>query len=203
MTKHHANHAARRLFILLLLAVSLAGCKSWVAPLSQEAVDTYHGTRTLGARIEDQAIERKTWLNLVRTEPALAGARLVTVSWNGQLLLAGQVASEEARDKAQAIAARTRHVLHVHNELQVGKPISRLARASDGWITTRVKARLLFGPDVPGRRVKVVTENGVVYLMGLLTREEAELAVSAARGVYGVQKIVKIFEYIEAANAAT
>lgn len=203
MNLRPARNALHRLSILLLLSLALAGCKSWVAPLSQDAVDGYHGTRTMGARIEDQAIERKTWLNLVRTEASLADARLVVVSWNGQLLLAGQVASSEARDKAQAIAARTRHVLHVHNELQVGKPISLLARASDGWITTRVKARLLFGPDVPGRRVKVVTENGVVYLMGLLTREESELAVTAARGVYGVQKIVKIFEYIDPANAAT
>lgn len=190
----------RRVLPILLLPL-LAGCVSWTATMSAHPVDQYHGTRTLGAKIEDQAIERKIYTNAMRMLPAARDARLVVVSWNGQVLLTGQVASEADKQQLERIAGAVRHVLHVHNELEIGNPVSGLVRFSDGWITTRVKTRLLFGPDVPGRRVKVVTENGVVYLMGLLTREETELAVTAARGVYGVQKIVKIVEYIEPANA--
>lgn len=185
---------------LLAATILLAGCVSWIAPLSDRTVDRNHGTRTLGSKIEDEAIERKTYLNIVRGAPDLAQARLVATSWNGQLLLVGQVPSDAGKQRAEAIARDVRHVLHVHNELVVGAPVSLLVRMSDGWITTRVKARLLFGPDVPGRRVKVVTENGVVYLMGLLTREESDTVVNAARGVYGVQKIVKIFEYVDPAR---
>lgn len=193
--------AIARIFLATLAALALAGCVSWIAPLSDEQVDRHHGTRTLGGKIEDAAIERKVWLNIVRGEPATQEARLVVTSWNGQVLLAGQVPTDAVKQRAEAIAGQVRHVLHVHNELEVGTPIAFIARMSDGWITTRIKTRLLFGPDVPGRRVKVVTENGVVYLLGLLTREEAELVVSAARAVYGVQKIVKIFEYIAADKA--
>ncbi|MFZ5698173.1 MAG: BON domain-containing protein [Pseudomonadota bacterium] len=190
-----------RIFLATLAALALAGCVSWIAPLSDKQVDRHHGTRTLGSKIEDAAIERKVWLNIVRGEPATQEARLVVTSWNGQVLLAGQVPTDAVKQRVEAIAGQVRHVLHVHNELEVGTPIAFITRMSDGWITTRVKTRLLFGPDVPGRRVKVVTENGVVYLLGLLTREEAELVVSAARAVYGVQKIVKIFEYIAADKA--
>lgn len=186
---------------MLLLAATLTGCASWVAPLSDQPVDQFHGKRTHGARIEDQAIERKIYINAMRTLPATRNERLVAVSWNGQVLLTGQVTSDEHKQKLEALASSVRHVAHVHNELEIGNRIAWIARASDGWITTRVKARLLFGPDVPGRHVKVVTENGVVYLMGLLTREETEQAVTAVRGVYGVQKIVKIIEYIDPANA--
>lgn len=193
------NAVLRSLPFVLLLA--LAGCASWVAPISDQAVDQYHGTRTLGAKIEDHRIERKAYINAIRTIPGMRDSRLVIVSWNGQVLLAGQVASAELKQKAEATAAAIRHVLHVHNELEIGEPVSPLVRASDASITTRVKMRLLFGPDVPGRRIKVVTENGVVYLMGLLTRDEAEMAVASARKVYGVQKIVKIVEYIDPKNA--
>ncbi len=188
--------AIARILLAALAALTLAGCVSWLAPLSDKQVDRNHGTRTFGSKIEDAAIERKVWLNIVRGEPAMQEARLVVTSWNGQVLLAGQVPTDAIKQRAATIAGQVRHVLHVHNELEVGAPIALIARMSDGWITTRVKMRLLFGPDVPGRRVKVVTENGVVYLMGLLTQEEAGLAVNAARDVYGVQKIVKIFEYI-------
>lgn len=193
------NAVLRTLPLLLLL--TLTGCASWVAPMSGQAVDQYHGTRTLGAKIEDHRIERKAYINAIRTIPGMRDSRLVVVSWNGQVLLVGQVANAELRQQAEATAAAIRHVLHVHNELEVGNPVSPLVRASDASITTRVKMRLLFGPDVPGRRIKVVTENGVVYLMGLLTRDETEMAVASARKVYGVQKIVKIVEYIDPKNA--
>lgn len=185
----------------LLFLLSLTGCASWVAPMSDQAVDQYHGTRTLGAKIEDHRIERKAFINAIRTIPGMRDSRLVVVSWNGQVLLAGQVANADLKQKAETTTAAVRHVLHVHNELETGEPISPLVRASDASITTRVKMRLLFAPDVPGRRTKVVTENGVVYLMGLLTRDEAEMAVASARKVYGVQKIVKIVEYIDPKNA--
>jgi len=183
--------------VMLLAALMLAGCAHLVAPLSDRSVDQSHGSRTLGSRIEDSAIERKAYIN-IRRHPAVAkDARIVVVSWNGQLLLTGQVPTPAIKEAAEKTAQAIRHVQHVHNELDVRPHISLLARMNDSWITTRVKARLLFGPDVPGRRVKVVTENGVVYLMGLLNHVEAEQAVQAAQNAYGVQKIIKIFEYID------
>jgi osmotically-inducible protein OsmY len=71
-----------------------------------------------------------------------------------------------------------------------------VARANDSWLTTKVKTRMLADAEVAARKIKVITENGTVYLMGLLPREEADQAVEVVRSVYGVQRIVKVFEYI-------
>ena len=181
---------------LLLACGLLAACTTLEAPLSDEPVADDPGQRTLGARIEDNSIERKVMLNASRSLPALAGGRLVVASWNGQVLLAGQVPDAQLRDQVEQVARQVRHVVHVHNELVVGEPITRAARTLDATITGRVKTALAFAPDVPSRRVKVITENGVVYLMGIVSRAEAALVVDVARNVAGVQKIVKIFEYL-------
>lgn len=108
------------------------------------------------------------------------------------MLLAGQVANEEMKTQAGNIAQRVRHVRHVHNELDIIGAGSALAHVNDAWITSKVKTRLAFNGDAPASRTKVVTENGVVYLFGLLTREEADAVVAQVQKVYGVQKIVKI-----------
>lgn len=190
------SHLVRILLLLTGVALTSA-CAHLVAPLSDRQLDSNHGLRTLGSRIEDGAIERKAWINIRRMPSMPRNARVVVVSWDGQVLLAGQTPDSESRVLAGDITRAVRHVEQVHNEMHIGPRIGLLPRMHDGWITLRVKSRLLFGPDIPGRRIKVVTENGVVYLMGLLDHADAARAVEAARNVYGVQKIVKIFEYLE------
>ena len=136
-------------------------------------------------------------INLARASADLDESHIVVVSFNGNVLLAGQVASESLKTQAENIAREVRHVRNVHNELRVAGNNSAMARTNDAWLTAKVKSRLLLSGDTPGMRTKVVTENGVVYLMGLLTREEADMAVQKVQKVGGVQKIVKIIEYID------
>lgn len=188
--------ATRALFLVLCLSL-LSGCIRMVAATSSEPVDRQHGKRTLGATIEDQAIENKVRINLYRASEQLADSRLKVVSYNGIVLLAGQVANEDLKKQAGNIARRIRHVEQVHNELQVVGANSFPARMNDAWLTTKTKMRLYFNGDAPGGRTKVVTVNGVVYLMGLMTREEGDAVVKAVQKVYGVQKIVKIIEYVD------
>jgi osmotically-inducible protein OsmY len=89
-----------------------------------------------------------------------------------------------------------RNIKKVHNELEVAGPTSLIARANDNWLTTKIKSSMAVSSSTDANRIKVVTENGIVYLLGLLTREEADAAVQLTRKTYGVQKIVKVFEYI-------
>ncbi len=152
--------------------------------------------RTPGVIIDDQVIETLVKREIWNSDPAFDSAHLVAVSYNGVLLLTGQVETTELKQKAEEIAAGLEKVRKVHNELEVGGPISMVARANDSWLTTKVKTKMLADAEVAARKVKVVTENGTVYLMGMLPRDEADAAVEAARSVYGVQKIVKVFEYI-------
>ncbi|WP_421711714.1 BON domain-containing protein [Alcanivorax sp.] len=182
---------------LFVLFATVSGCASLSKGMSEEPVDQNHGKRTFGAFIEDGNIERKVAVNLARASAELDESRIVVVSYNGNVLLAGQVANDDLKAQAGNIAEQVRPVRHVHNELQVVGSNSFLARTNDTWLTSKVKSRLLINGEAPGWRTKVVTENGVVYLMGLLTHEEADAVVEQVQKVYGVQKIVKIIEYID------
>jgi len=177
-------------YSLVLLLAALQGC-SFTGPLSENL-----GKRTLGTQFDDQRIESRGKANVKAAHPDLEKAHFNLTSFNGVVLLTGQVASEEARQAAGQAIEDLRKVKLVHNELAVAGPTSLMARTNDSWLTTKVKTAMLADKESEGRRIKVVTENSVVYLMGLLTRDEAESAVERAREVFGVRKIVKVFEYI-------
>jgi len=176
------------LALLLTQALTLSGCA---------AFSSDPRVRTPGNIFDDEVIESMVKREIKNSNSAFDSAHLVAVSYNGIVLLAGQVESEALKSDAQQAAERIKKARHVHNELEVGGPISYFARAADGWLTTKVKARLFANKRTKASKVKVVTENGVVYLMGLLPRDQADDAVEVARRVYGVQKIVKVFEYLE------
>lgn len=176
-----------RLPLLLILLPLLAACVFSNDPR----------TRTPGQTLDDELLERTVERRIRESDQAFKGSNLHTVSYNGLILLLGQVASDALREQAATVAQGIDRVRTVHNELTVGGPISYPARTNDAYITSKVKARLVATKEVPGSKIKVVTENGVVYLMGMLPRTQADQAVEVASAVYGIQKIVKVFEYIE------
>lgn len=187
--------------ILAILFVSMlslgTGCASIVSLTSgTQPIAEKPGKRTFGSVIDDEIVETKILVNIRKAAPGFEHAHLSVTSFNGVVLLAGQVPSEALREQASSIAHQVRKVRKVHNELRVSGPTSGLARSNDTWLTSKVKARMLASGNVPGRRIKVVTENGTVFLLGLVTQQEAEAAVSLVRNVRGVEKIVKVFEYI-------
>ncbi len=153
--------------------------------------------RTPGNFIDDEAIETLVIREIRKSDPGLKGAHLSAVSFNGILLLLGQVDSEALKRQALEAATNIRKARTIHNEIEISGPISRVARSNDAWLTSKVKSRLLARRDIRGVRTKVVTENSIVYLMGLVTRDHAQKSVEVAQKVFGVQKIVKVFEYID------
>ncbi|HKK16362.1 MAG TPA: BON domain-containing protein, partial [Gammaproteobacteria bacterium] len=118
-------------------------------------------------------------------------------SYNNVVLVTGETPTEEMKKRAIDIVTNVPKVSHVYDELTIAAPSSLVSRSSDSLITSKVKTRLLTLDNFDGTRVKVVTEKGVVYLMGLLRRDESDRATEAARQVGGVQKVVKLFQYIE------
>ena len=153
--------------------------------------------RTPGAMFDDEVLEKVVEREIRLSDAEFDSAHLVIVSYDGIVLLLGQVSTEALKTKAQTVTQGIAKVRKVHNELGVGGPISHIARSNDGWLTSKVKSKLIGAKEVPGRKVKVQTENGVVYLMGFLTRAEADAAVDVAKSVYGVQQIVRVFEYLD------
>lgn len=190
---------SNRLSLLALtLCLGLAGCSSVLTATRDTPIEDDRGTRTFGSKIDDSLIETKVAVNVAKASPDLdQNSHIVVTSFNGIVLLAGQTPRADLKTLAEQAASTVQRVKKVNNELQVIQPSSLLARNNDAWLTTKIKSQMLTDASIPGSRIKVVTENGIVYLLGLVTQAEANQATSLVQSVSGVQKIVKLFEYID------
>ncbi|SIT09300.1 BON domain-containing protein [Neptunomonas antarctica] len=175
---------------------TLAGCSNLISASREEPIREDQGSRTIGAYVEDEVIENKTLVNLNKGSETVKNSHISVTSYNGILLLTGQVPNESAKQEAEQITMQTRKVRKIHNELEISGPTSSIVRGNDAYLTSRIKLQLLTDETVEGSRIKVVTENSSTYLMGLVTEKEADRAVNIIRTIPGVQRIVKVFEYI-------
>lgn len=182
---------------LAVAALQLGGCSNIIGATTDKPIEPDRASRSYGAAVDDQVIETTTLVNVRKSHPALENAHLVVVSYNGVLLLAGQVPNEEARHLAGQAASRVQNVKRVHNELTVGPNTELLVRTSDSGITTKIKSKLLTHKEAKSGKTKVVTENGVVYLLGIVTRSQADLVSVLAQQTGGVQRVVRLFEYVD------
>ncbi len=180
--------------LCLVLASSLSGCVALavggVAGAAAASVDR----RTLGSQADDKAIAVKADIRL----PKITGkdVHINVNSFNRQVLLTGEVKDEAMKAAVEKEVRAIPGVASVANELTIAGPATYTARAADSLITTKVKASLVDMKTISATSFKVITERGVVYLMGRVTQREAQVASDVARGVSGVNKVVKIFEYI-------
>ncbi len=186
----------RAALALLLATTLLGGCASFIGLFQDKPIQEKPGKRTLGTAIDDEIIETKSLVNIRKASPYYASANVSVTSYNGVVLLTGQVPTEKLRTQAAEIVQPIRGVRRVHNELEIAGATSGIIRSNDLWLTAKVKTAMASNSQVRAMRIKVVSENSVVYLMGLVSKREAESAVNVARDVAGVQRIVKIFEYI-------
>lgn len=182
--------------ILISFAV-LQGCAPLVVVGGAAAVSAAHDRRTLGAQIDDQAIELKALSAISADKELVEKTHINVASINGVVLLSGQASTSELRDRVLNAARAVPGVRRIVNEISVAAPATLGSRSNDTWLTTKVKTSMLTKANLDASRVKVVTESAVVYLLGLVTRAEGDLATDAARSVNGVQRVVKLFEYID------
>ena len=188
----------RYLLTFSMLALALVGCGSIMSSAGAGPIEDDPGERTLGQQMTDESIETKAKVNISAASEGYDDAHLSVVSYNGFVLLVGQVGSEELKSLATNVVRKIEDVRRIYNELEIGEATGAVTRTKDTWITTQVKSKLLANSDTPGRRVKVVTENNVVYLMGLLTEAEADRVGLEAAEVSGAERVVQLFEVIPA-----
>ena len=194
---------ATRLLILgtlLFTNLIISGCAPLVVGGAVATTATVaHDRRTTGAQAEDTAIKARVKSALRKDKEIHDQSHINVATFNGIVLLSGEISTEALRSRAGDIARNAEKVRRVHNELKIAAPSSMMTRSSDSWLTTKVKSSLV-GLDVDGfdpTRVKVVSENGTVYLLGLVYHREADAVVEKAQQVSGVQRIVKLFEYLD------
>ena len=162
------------------------------------AVSSLEDRRTTGTQLEDQGIESRAQGRL--QERLGERAHVNVTSFNRLVLLTGEAWDEATRDEVEKIVAAVPNIRSVTNEVQVAGLSSTTSRANDTALTAKVKARLLNAKEFNSLHVKVVSEAGVVYLLGLLTEAEADAATELARTTAGVRKVVKVFEYCKSTD---
>lgn len=182
------------LVALLLMSALLSGCPAIMVTGAGAGVMAAEDRRTLGTITEDQSIEFKTRDRVSAKHKDRLN--LSVTSYNRMVLLTGEVPNEDVKRDIERIARSMENVRSVTNELTIGIPTTLSNRANDTYITSKVKARFVDGQRFNPLHVKVVTEDGVVYLLGLVRQQEAKDAVDLARRTEGVKKVVTVFEYL-------
>lgn len=192
------NHFVSLLLLWIFALLMLSGC----VPMVLTGVGVGAGTgalmvedrRSSGIFIEDERIELKTSRRL--NESLGDKIRANVTSYNRNVLLTGEAIDESTKKEAEKLAMSVENVLNVFNEISVAERSSLASRSNDALITSKVKTRFLNNGVFQVNHVKVVTTNNVVYLLGLVTREEADAAAQIASTTASVAKVVKVFEYL-------
>ncbi len=186
-----------RLITLLLVgfAIILQGCAGLVIAGGATAGAMANDRRTSGAYVDDETIEWKIIDVLYQDQQIDEQTHLNATSYNGIVLLTGEIPNDEMRVKIDEKIRGVQGVRQLHDETSIAAPSSMMSRSGDTWITSKVKTAMLTGDTDMGARTKVVTDKGVVYLMGIVSPQEADKLTNIARRVGGVQKVVKVFEY--------
>jgi osmotically-inducible protein OsmY len=184
-------------FTLFIAGAQLQGCAVAAVSGAASGVAIVHDRRTAGTIMDDQAIELKAANALTKNNTLWKLSHISTLSYNNVLLLVGQAPTEELKQQALDAVSNIPKVRQIHNEIIVGENAPIAMRGKDSWITAQIKGKMVGTKGFNASRVKVVTEQGVVYLMGLTTREEELIATEIAQEVTGVNKVVQIFEHLD------
>ncbi len=179
--------------VFILLSILLSGCVA--AVVTGAAVGMVYDRRGVITMEADARLFHIIHTRLV-TDHRLRDSRILVTSFNRVVLLVGQTPTASLRVLAEKIAQEAPGVQRVYNEVSVGFPIPLTQRTKDSWITSQVRSSMLARRGLESGSIRIVTENGAVYLMGIVNDQQAALAVDVARRVNGVRKVVKIFQYI-------
>jgi osmotically-inducible protein OsmY len=188
------KHLTVQVILSLAVITSLAACVPIVAGGAAAGGAVAADRRTSGIFVEDENIELKA---VKYAETTLGeNAHINITSYNRNVLLTGEAPDEETKAKAEAFVKGIQNVLTVTNEIVVGPKSSLSSRSNDTYLTSKVKTQFLTENKFQANYVKVVTENSVVYLLGIVNKAEADAATEIASNTSGVEKVVKVFEYI-------
>ena len=186
---------------LFFLSCFLTGCTTLATGSAEvTGLSLLHDRRTSGAILTDEGIEISAAIDLNSDENIRSKCHFNVTAYNGTVLVTGEAPTEQLRKQIISIVRIIPDVKLIHSELKVAQPSSFSTRSYDTLITTKVKSAISKVRNIPGfdaTRVKVVTESGTVYLLGLVHKNEGHIATEITRRVDGVKQVVKIFEYID------
>jgi len=194
MKSSMAKQTALKLILSAALISQITACVPVVVGGAAATGAMAADRRTSGIYVEDENIELKA---VKKMETNLGeDAHVNVTSYNRNVLLTGEVPVAESKSKAESLVKEITNTRSITNEITVGPKSTIGSRSNDSYITSKIKTKFVTENKFPANYVKVVTENGVVYLLGIVTNKEADEAVEIARNTDGVTKVVKVFEYM-------
>ena len=183
-----------KLFFATALAAQLNACVPVVVGGAAAGGAVAADRRTSGIFVEDENIELKA-VKFMETTLG-ENAHVNVTSYNRNVLLTGEVPNEAAKTSAESFVKSIENVRAITNEIMVGPKTSISSRSNDTYLTSKIKTKFVTENQFPANVVKIVTENSVVYLIGIVNKTEADAAAEIARNTDGVDKVVKVFEYL-------
>ena len=181
--------------MLMTYAFFITGCTEIIHVATESPIQPSAEELSIGTDIDDWELETSIGVNIKKAGSQLKSSHININSYNRIVLLTGQVPSSEARSLAAEIAKNYRGVRQVYNEIKVSGPTSFIARTNDAWLSAKVKTKLMASEEIESSSFKVVTENGIIYLMGLISQQKAATALELTSEVGGAVKVVSVLEY--------
>jgi osmotically-inducible protein OsmY len=182
---------------LLFILLFVNGCTTIIDATTKEPIHSDPRTRSFGTYIDDKRLQTIVSVNIRKADPIFRQSHIRVISFKDVVLLIGQVPTDDLRLLAGQTANQVNGVRKVYNEIDFIANTSFWRRSQDAWLTSKVKTSFLSNQEINGFKIKVVTENGVVYLMGAITEEKSDLAAELASIIGGVKEVVRVFEYLD------
>ena len=189
-----------KLISVSLLTLSLSGCAGIFIAGAATTANIVTDTRTTKEIWNDSNIEFEV-AAITNKQPYRGSVRVTASSYRGSVVLMGQATTDAERRSFESQAKDVPGIETIHNQIRVKEPLSVSAISKDSWITTKVKSALLANSELNGIKVKVITEDSEVFLLGLVSREHADIATEVARNISGVKQVIRAFEYGEEETA--
>ena len=186
-----------RIAAVLMLVSALQGCAVATVVAVTAGATMVADRRSFSKQIDDQSIEFTAHNELAKQKALTKNTNLHVISVNGSVLIIGQAPNSYLRDLAIKSIEDVPNIVVIHNQIRIGSNTAVSTKSNDIWLTSRIKSALLATSAVNAKDIKVVTENSEVFLLGLVTKEEAKAVVEIARNINGVSRVYKAFEYIE------
>ncbi|MDG1693562.1 MAG: BON domain-containing protein [Porticoccaceae bacterium] len=187
----------QQLFVLAISAFILAGCTSVVNTFKSEPFEPDPTKKGIISSLNDKKMSTYIGVNLKKAAPELNDSHINVTTVNSVVLLAGEVPSNEMKLLSGKVARDFTGVRKVHNELQIRGNTSLVSRTNDKILAAQIKTKLVFEEQVSSSQITVLAEDGIVFLMGITTKANGDLAANIASSNSGVRKVVKVFEYVD------
>jgi osmotically-inducible protein OsmY len=191
-----AKSKTARIAGIFMLASALQSCAVATVVAVTAGATMVADRRTFSKQIDDQSIEFVAHNELNKQKALSKNTNLHVVSMNGTVLVIGQAPNSYLRDLAIKTIQDVPDIVTIHNQVRIGSTTAITTQSNDIWLTSKVKSALLANGEVNAKDIKVVTENSEVFLLGLVTEQEANIVVEIARNINGVSRVFKAFEYI-------